>query len=86
MQGTAVFGGMWGIITLAILVLWQCLFLGCVVGHQQQNDSKRPHGTPSSAGLGKDCARGGGATPADVCVSIEPDAQAMERDRAADKV
>jgi len=90
MQGMAVFGGMWGIITLAILVLWQCLFLGCVVGHQQQKAGTASDilkSLPSSADLGKDCGDGGSAaTSADVCVSIEPAAQSMDRDRALDKV
>jgi len=82
MQGMAVFGGMWGIVTLAILVVWKCAFLGCVVGHQEQKhaDKEVPR-MPSSMG----CC-GGGATPADVCVSIEPESQSMDRAPVADKV
>lgn len=78
MQGVAVFGGMWGIITLAIMVLWQCLFLGCVVGHQQQKAGTGSlHGMPNGAGLVKGCS--GAATPVDGCVSIEPESQSMDR-------
>lgn len=87
MQGMAVFGGLWGIISLAILVLWQCLFLGCLVGHQQQKANTQAPRTPRtaiSAFLGIGSVRD--ATPADARVEVEPQMQSMDRAAAADAV
>jgi hypothetical protein len=84
MQGMAVFGGMWGIVTLVILVVWKCAFLGCVVGHQEQKHAgKEAPRMPSSMRCTGCCVCG--AKPADVCVSIEPASQSMDRYGVAGK-
>jgi hypothetical protein len=97
-QGLAAFGGMWSIITLAILVLWQCLFLGCVVGHQQQRAVNRGAGFGGGgggdgggggvSGGGGGVSGGGEATPADASMLVGLEAQSMKCDSvpADDKV
>jgi hypothetical protein len=96
-QGMAAVGGLWGIVTLAILVLWQCLFLGCVNGHQQQKASTQAPLTPrttyhtafsSFVGVGFVPGIGSvhGPTPVNASVEIEPQAQSMDRDLVADRV
>lgn len=83
MQGVTVFGAVWSIMTLAILILWQCLFLGCVL--VQQKHAKPALGGVSLAGGGGG-GSGGAATPPDASVSVEPGPQSMDRQPVADKV
>lgn len=67
-QGLAAFGGVWSIMTLAILVLWQCLFLGCVVGVCRRRGGAKP----ITSTEGSDCA-----SSCDGAVVIAPVYQGM---------